>query len=102
MKENALPGGVAQVEIKGGPTSSPDHWFALVAQLVEHGTFNAGVLGSIPNERTPFFHLGEKILARARSASAALALRARARVDTKRLTCVSGSDDVTGFVRRGT
>jgi hypothetical protein len=24
---------------------------ALVAQLVEHGTFNAGVLGSIPNER---------------------------------------------------
>lgn len=26
---------------------------ALVAQLVEHGTFNAGVLGSSPNERTP-------------------------------------------------
>ena len=25
---------------------------ALVAQMVEHGTFNAGVLGSIPNERT--------------------------------------------------
>ena len=24
---------------------------ALVAQLVEHGTFNAGVLGSNPNER---------------------------------------------------
>ena len=24
---------------------------ALVAQMVEHGTFNAGVLGSIPNER---------------------------------------------------
>jgi hypothetical protein len=47
LRDLPTPGGAIELKfVIGG--------HALVAQLVEHGTFNAGVLGSSPNERIFF------------------------------------------------
>ena len=60
----------------------PLHFFASVAQLVEQGTENPRVVGSIPTEGTKYAglaHLVERHLAKVEVASSSLVTRSKSR-----------------------